>query len=368
MSDTAFLDSHAPAEAIDVYSLRSLKKLAPYRRPEPLKSSWQVFNTFALYGLFWWLAYLSLSVSYGLTLLCSTVCGLMVARMFAIQHDCGHGSLYKSRRIQNLIGTCCSLFTLIPFHYWRKVHAVHHADLGNLDRRSPGEFPMLTVREFAQASPAKQRFYRIMRNPWVLMLIIPAAMFFLSFRTPRTTSEFTSFEKNSVYLTDLALLALIAGLSSLVGFWNVCLIQVPIHLVMGTIAVWMFYVQHHYENTYWQWEGELNFFEAAIRGSSFIPLPRFFQWATGNSGFHYIHHLAPLIPNYSLERCHNDNPLFHEHITTLSLRESLRSLSMALWDEDLGRLISFREAEEGARDEGRGARDGNKTEASLAQP
>ena len=330
---------------MNIYSLRNLKNLAPYRKAKPFKSSWQMLNTFGLYAGFWWLAYQSLAISYLLTLACTLVCGFMVGRMFAIQHDCGHGSLYKSRRLQNLIGSICSLFTLIPYHYWRKVHAVHHADLGNLNHRSAGEFPLMTVREFYQASPAKQRFYRIIRNPWVLLGLVPAVMFFISFRKPRQSHEFTPFERNSVYLTDVALLLLVLSFSYCVGFWNFVLIQLPIHLIMGTVAVWMFYVQHHYENTYWAQEEDLIFFEAAIKGSSFVSMPTLFHWATGYSGYHYIHHLAPMIPNYSLKRCHKENPQFHSEVSTITLAQSLKTLSMALWDEKAQKLISFAQAE-----------------------
>ncbi|PKL75856.1 MAG: hypothetical protein CVV27_13245, partial [Candidatus Melainabacteria bacterium HGW-Melainabacteria-1] len=207
MPDDAFLNSQSQAHEMNVYSLRSLRMLSAYRKPQPLKSSWQILSTFGIYALCWALAFMSLQQAYALSLLFCLPAALMVGRMFAIQHDCGHGSLYASRRLQDWIGCLCSLFTLIPYHYWRKVHAVHHADLGNLDRRSPGEFPQMTLAEYQAAPHGKRRLYRLFRNPWTLLLLVPGLMFFLAFRRARKSPEFTRFERRSVYLTNLALWA-----------------------------------------------------------------------------------------------------------------------------------------------------------------
>lgn len=332
-------------EELNVYSLKSIKELEPYRKFSNTKTTFQIINTFSIYFIIWYLAYSCLNYSILITILLSIFNGGMIARIFAIQHDCGHGSLYQSKKLQNIIGCFCSLFTLVPYHYWRKVHAIHHADLGNLDKRSPGEFPLMTIKEYQQENQKKQKIYRIMRNPFVIFFIIPSLLFFVLYRRPRNSKEFTKKEKLTVYFTDIALISIVIMASMIVGFNNFLLIQLPSNIILSTFAVWMFYIQHQYENTYWNYQKDWNFFESAIKGSSIIIYPKFFQWLTGNSGFHYIHHLAPMIPNYSLEKCHKENPQFHKHLTFFKFIDSFKTLKLALWDEENSKLISFKEFE-----------------------
>lgn len=327
-----------------LYGIKELKKLKKYRQTDTLTSIWQLITTFIpLFGL-WYLAYLSLNVSYALTLAITLLNTGFAARTFIIQHDCGHGSFLKSRKIQNMIGCFCSFFTLIPYHYWRKVHAIHHADLSNLDKRSPGELPTWTVNEYLNSSPKEQWKYRLFRNPLIILFVIPPILFFIDFRTPRTSSEFSKKEQYSVYITDLAMIFVYGSLMAIFGWKEFLMVQLPLSFLLSSIAMFLFYVQHQYENTFWTHQSDLDFFEAALKGSSYLKLPGVFNWFTGDVGYHHIHHLAPMIPNYMLEKCHQENPELHQ-VTTLTFLESFKCLNYALWDEEQHKLISFKALE-----------------------
>lgn len=312
----------------------------PYQGPEGLKSAWQLTNTIGLLAICYYAMYRSLDYSYWLTLLLILPTAGMSVRTFIIQHDCGHGSFFKSSALSDFVGTCCGFLTLIPYQQWRHEHSIHHASSGDLSRRGVGDVNTLTVKEYLALSPRKKLEYSIYRNPLVMLLAGPTYIFGICSRFVGSHSG--AREKRSVLLTNLMIVVQIVGWSWLIGFGTFISLWLPVFLVSGAAGIWLFYVQHQYEDTYWRTSSDWDYATAAIRGSSFYHLPRILHWFTGNIGFHHIHHLSPKIPNYRLRRCHIENPLF-QTAKTMTLRESLKSASLRLWDEDLNRMVGFRE-------------------------
>jgi omega-6 fatty acid desaturase (delta-12 desaturase) len=284
--------------------------------------------------------YLSLAYSYWLTLALALPAAGLLVRIFIIQHDCGHGSFFKSRKANDYLGSACGLLTLTPYYYWRKSHAIHHATASNLEHRGIGDIYTMTVKEYLQQSQWGRLKYRLYRHPLFLLVLAPAFLFFVLYRFPHPDSKSWKRERASVGWTNLAIAAAIALLSLTIGFKAFLLIQLPITLLAATLGTWLFFVQHQFEDTYWAKEGEWDYTLAALKGSSYYKLPRVLQWFTGNIGFHHIHHLSPRIPNYLLEKCHEENPLFQQ-VVVLTLWSSFKTISLSLWDEDQGRLISF---------------------------
>lgn len=318
--------------------------VAKYQQPDVKMSVWQLVNSFGGYFLFWGLMYLSLQVGYWLTLLLAIPAAGFVVRIFIIQHDCGHGSFFKSRKANDTVGTVCGVFTFIAYRYWRKQHAIHHAHHAELEERGTGDVWTMTVDEYLNAPTWKKVAYRIFRNPLFLFGVAPAVNYLVLERLPIVAKkEWHNGEAASVWWTNLAMLGLYAALSLLIGFWTVLAIQLPIILIAGSVGTWLFYVQHQYERTYWEHTPEWDYTLAAMEGSSFYKLPKVLQWFTGNIGFHHIHHLSPRIPNYKLEQCHKENPAL-QRVTQLTLTQSLQTINLALWDEQRRQLVSFREA------------------------
>jgi omega-6 fatty acid desaturase (delta-12 desaturase) len=314
------------------------KMVAPYQTPD-LRRSWgQVANSILPYLLLWALMVWSLNISYWLTLLLAVPAAGFMMRTFILFHDCGHGSLFKSKRTNTIVGIITGILTFTPYHRWRHDHAVHHATASNLDRRGIGDVFTLTVNEYQALNIWKKLAYRVVRNPLVMFTIGSLGVFLIGHRFSSRTSG--KRERHSVYWTNLALLGIILLMSALIGFKAYLLIQLPV-LILGTsVGVWLFYVQHQFEGVYWARQERWNFVAAGLQGSSFYKLPRILQWFTGNIGFHHIHHLSPRIPNYNLERCHYENPLFQQ-VKPLTLLSSLRCLNFRLWDENQQKLVGF---------------------------
>lgn len=309
-----------------------------YQFPDRWQSIWQIINSFVPFFLLYYLMYRSLSFSYGLVLLLALPAAGLLMRIFIIQHDCGHGSFFRSSRASEVVGTICGVLTLTPYHQWRHEHAIHHASSGDLDRRGVGDVTTLTVKEYLALSRWGRFRYRFYRHPITLFVIGPVYIFMLKHRFVGPASR--RRERNSVYLTNALMLAVFLALGLTIGFKNFVLIWLPVQLISGVMGVWLFYVQHQYEDTYWRSGDEWDYATAAVMGSSYYKLPRVLQWFSGNIGFHHIHHLSPKIPNYKLQRCHEETPLFQSS-TVLRFRESLKSLSLRLWDEERQRLIGF---------------------------
>jgi omega-6 fatty acid desaturase (delta-12 desaturase) len=316
------------------------KLVAPYQQPDLRRSLWQIATSIPPYLLLWGLMVWSLQTSYWLTLLLAIPAAGFMMRTFIILHDCGHGSFFKSQRANTIVGTISGVLTFTAFHYWTRDHAVHHATAGDLDRRGVGDVDTLTVKEYLALSPMRRFVYRMMRNPIFMFFIGAPLVFLVVHRIPRPGVG--KRERNSVWWTNLALVAIISLLSLAIGFKNFVLVQYPI-LAIGTAAgVWMFYVQHQFEGVYWRRHNEWDYLTSALRGASYYKLPRLLQWFSGNIGFHHLHHLSPRIPNYNLERCQKENPTFN-CVEPLSLRTSLHSLRLRMYDEERRQLIGYRE-------------------------
>jgi acyl-lipid omega-6 desaturase (Delta-12 desaturase) len=309
-----------------------------YQEPSLPRALWQVVNTFGAYAGLWYFMYLSLSISYWLTLPLAILAGGILVRMFIIFHDCGHGSFFKSRTANDILGYITGVFTFTPYYHWRWEHAIHHASSGHLDKRGTGDVWTMTVQEYLEASRWKKFAYRLARNPLILFGLAPITLFLVIQRFPALKAD--KRERYSVYWMNVMLLAVASGMVWIFGFWPYVLIQFVIILVAGGAGVWMFYVQHQFEDVYWERAENWDYVAAALQGSSFYKLPRILQWFTGNIGFHHIHHLSPRIPNYNLERCHRAHPLFQQ-VKPITLFTSLKSLTIHLWDEQQKKLVGF---------------------------
>jgi acyl-lipid omega-6 desaturase (Delta-12 desaturase) len=289
--------------------------------------------------------YWSLQLSYFLTLLLAIPAGALLVRVFIVQHDCGHGSFFASRRANDLMGTLCSVFTLTPYANWRRQHAAHHANWNNLDKRASGRdiySVCLTVKEYREMTRWQRLAYRVSRHPLIAHVLIPPMVFLVLYRVPFDTPKDWNRERHAVYWTDLALFLLLGSLGLAVGFKAVLMVQLPILIVTSIIGVGLFAIQHRFDHSLWARQPEWRFGNAALRGSSYLKLPKLLQWFTGNIGFHNVHHLAPRVPNYRLESCYRANPQFQAD-ATLSLGDAYRAIRLALWDEDREQLVGFRE-------------------------
>jgi omega-6 fatty acid desaturase (delta-12 desaturase) len=314
--------------------------LASYRTPDLRKSIWQICTSFLPLAAVWCLMVLSLHVGYWLTLLLAPVAAGMLVRVFIIQHDCGHGSFFRSRRANDALGFLCGVLALTPYLYWRRSHAVHHASAGNLAQRGIGDIWTLTVAEYLQLGRWGRLRYRLYRHPAVMFFLGPTLLFVVLYRFPQAYSSTWKRERASVYWTDAAILATGAAMALLIGLRHFLMIQAPITILAASLGTWLFYIQHQFENVYWARGEEWNPTVAALEGSAYYDLPPILRWFTGNIGFHHIHHLDSRIANYNLPRCHRENPQLRPG-AVLSLRGALRTIPLALWDEQRRKLVGF---------------------------
>ena len=320
------------------------KLLAPYQRSSYGKAAFQLISTALLFASGWVAMYFSLSVSYWLTLALAIPTSGLLIRLFIFQHDCGHGSFFPSRRANDSVGFVLGVLMLTPFYYWQRTHAIHHGTSGDLDRRSFGDIETLTVSEYLALSKIDRLKYRMYRNLFVLLAIGPAFQFLIKHRLPIDIPRSWKREWKSVMWTNLAVFVIVVVAWQLIGLKAFLMVQLPITLFAGAIGMWLFYVQHQFEDTYWKYHEEWDFHRAGIEGSSYYDLPAILHWFTGNIGFHHIHHLASRVPNYNLQRCYKDLPELHK-VTRLSMLESVKCAHLQLWNEELGKLISIRQLE-----------------------
>jgi omega-6 fatty acid desaturase (delta-12 desaturase) len=317
------------------------RAVEPYLGPNARRASFQLVTTLGLLAAAMWAAHvlhphaLALSI-----LLILPIAGLLV-RTFVLMHDCAHGSFFASRRLNDAVGFVTGVLTLTPFAQWRRDHALHHASSGDLDRRGNGDIPTLTVREYLAKSSRAQLTYRVVRHPASLLLGGPVHLAVGQRFRGRSTAT-GGPQIVSVWATNAAILIVLAGAFWLVGWKTVLIAYLAPYYLAALAGVWLFYVQHQFEDAYWTPHGDWDYVEAALRGSSHLQLPGVLRWFTGNIGLHHVHHVAPRIPNYRLQQCHDENATFH-HSPTITLRSGMAALRLALWDEDRGRLIGFRE-------------------------
>jgi acyl-lipid omega-6 desaturase (Delta-12 desaturase) len=319
--------------------------LAPYAKPHLGRSLLDLATSVLPYLALSVAMYAALSVSYLLVLVIAIPTAGFLVRTFVLFHDCSHGSFLASRRANLWLGTLLGLFVYSPFLRWRHDHAIHHATSGDLDRRGGGDVRTLTVSEY-DALPSRARLgYRLFRNPLVMFGIGPIAALLVG---PRIVAKSARPRmRQSVLGTNVALALLIAALCWLVGWRDYLLIQAPTLLLAGSAGIWLFYVQHQFEDAYWESAETWTYADAALRGSSYLKLPKVLQFFSGNIGLHHVHHLSARIPNYNLQRAHDENAIFHE-VPTLSLRDGMRAVRLKLWDEKHRRMVTFAEARRGA--------------------
>jgi acyl-lipid omega-6 desaturase (Delta-12 desaturase) len=318
-------------------------RVMAYETPSVLKSSYQIATSIGLFLAACAAMYWSLHVSYLLTAALTVPTGGLLVRVFIIQHDCGHGALFRTRRLNDLVGQFCSLLTFTPYAHWRRQHNCHHRNWNNLDRREPGldlYSTCATVAEYQALSRWGRFTFRMMRHPIMAHVVIPPLVFLFLYRVPFETPKDWTRERWSVYLTNLSVVALLTTLMLLFGFWQVLLVQVPVIAVTSIIGVGLFSLQHRFDGVVWARQGEWNSVKASLEGSSYFKLPRVLQWFTGNIGFHHIHHLSPRVPNYRLEACHNSIPELHT-VTALSWRDAFRMIRLMLWDETNRQMVRF---------------------------
>ncbi|MCZ6674794.1 MAG: fatty acid desaturase [Verrucomicrobia bacterium] len=310
-----------------------------YQKPSLTKGLWQLTNSGIPYVGLWILMYFTTSVSWPLTIALCALASLFIMRLFIIFHDCGHGSFFKSRKANNIVGFLIGILTFTPYRHWTWQHAAHHGTSGNLDERGLGDIWTMTVNEFKEASSRTRLLYRFSRNPVVLFVLAPFGFLAIYQRFP--VSSASKRDRYSVHLMNFSLLLYVVGMSFIFGFWNYLWIQLSIMTLSGTLGIWLFYVQHQFEDTYWRSNEEWDYASSALAGSSFYKLPAILNWFSGNIGYHHIHHLSSRIPNYNLQACHRAEPFFQQ-VPELTLAKSLKSLNLRLWDEDTQKLVGYR--------------------------
>jgi len=320
-----------------------IKKLAIYRKPDHWRSMLEILITVVPFILLWIAAWQALSISYLLSLLICVPAAAFLVRIFLIQHDCGHGSFFRSKAANDWVGRILGVVTMTPYHYWRRSHAIHHASHGNLDKRGIGDIDTLTVREYQNSSKWDRFKYRFYRHPIVLFGIGPAYVFLIQQRWPSGLERAGWRFWASAIGTDVAIIAVWGVMIYLVGWKQFLMLQIPMTVIASSIGVWMFYVQHQFEDMIWDKQENWDLHEAAFYGSSHYDLPAVLRWMTASIGVHHVHHLSSRIPYYRLQQVLKDHPQLKE-VKRLTLLESFACVKLQLWHEETRRLISFAEA------------------------
>jgi omega-6 fatty acid desaturase (delta-12 desaturase) len=321
--------------AFDKSRLREI--VSNYTVPDTWKSLWQVANSVVPFVGLFALMLFSVRVSPWLTVLLAFPTAGFMVRTFIIFHDCGHGSFFKSKRANAIVGNITGVLTFTPYQRWRRDHAIHHATAGNLDKRGTGDVSTWTVDEYLEAPWYKKFGYRVMRNPVILFTVGAVLTFTIFQRFPLASKG--KRERASVWWTNLALVVIITLLVWLFGWKTYLFVQLLVTLLGTSVGVWLFYVQHNFEGTYWERQEHWDYFVASMRGSSFYKLPAVLQWFSGNIGFHHIHHLSAKIPNYNLPKCYQENPDFQ--IKPITLLSSFKAMRLRLWDEKNKRMVGW---------------------------
>jgi omega-6 fatty acid desaturase (delta-12 desaturase) len=318
--------------------------LAPYARPHLGRSLLDLLTSVVPYLALSVAMYQALHVSYLLTLLIAVPAAGFLVRTFVLFHDCSHGSLLPSKRANIWLGRVLGLFVYSPFLRWRHDHAIHHATAGDLDRRGAGDVRTLTVSEYMALAPRSKLAYRLFRHPLIMFGVGPIVALVIGPRiVPRAARPRL---RRSVIGTNITLALLVGALCWAIGWENYLLVQTPTVLMAGSAGIWLFYVQHQFEDAYWESAGGWSYADAALRGSSYLKLPKVLQFFSGNIGLHHVHHLSARIPNYNLQRAHDENEIFHD-VPTLTFMDGMRCVRFKLYDEQRGRLVTFAQARAG---------------------
>ena len=315
-----------------------------YQTPSYRAAVIQLCNTFLPFIALWTTMYFTYSYSKILTLVLAFVNAFFLVRIFIIQHDCGHQSFTRSKKLNNTTGFVCSLFSSLPYKYWAKVHNHHHGHTGQLEERDIGDINFLTVKEYYDRNKWQRFKYRFFRHPLCLFFVVPIFYFTLSNRLPTTSFRgMVKRVKFSQFKNNLVIAILYISLGYFLGWQRFLFIQMSTIFIFSIIAFWFFYVQHSHEATYHKWKDNWSFLMASLKGATYYKLPRPFQWLTGNIGIHHIHHLSSLIPNYNLEKCMKENPILTQYTNIVTFTQSLKSIHAKLWDENKNKMISFKE-------------------------
>jgi omega-6 fatty acid desaturase (delta-12 desaturase) len=318
-------------------SMKELNKiLAPYQKADVRHSLVQLANTLIPYLALWVLMVFSLRISYLLTLALSVVAALFMVRLFIFFHDCGHNSFFSSTRANKLVGFWLGVLVLTPSEQWWHSHAIHHATSGNLDKRGVGDVKTMTMEEYIKAKWFKQISYTFFRHPLVMFGLGPIFMFLIAHRLPLPV--FGKRQTMSVIWNNLAILLIGVSVSLLIGFKQYLMIQLPVMYIAGAIGIWLFYIQHQFEEDYWERDDEWNYVASALLGASFYKLPGILNWFSGNIGYHHIHHLSPRVPNYYLDKAHLSSPLIQKWARQINWNEGYHSLRLKVWDEPIRRM------------------------------
>jgi omega-6 fatty acid desaturase (delta-12 desaturase) len=315
--------------------------LAPYARPDLRRSALDLATSVVPYIALFGAMYLLLDVSVLLTLALAPLAAGFLLRTYIIFHDCTHGSFLPTKRANNVLGVFTGLLVFSEFKSWGHEHAMHHASAGDLDRRGVGDVPTFTVAEYRAMTRKQKLGYRLFRNPFVMFGLGPIWALVINPRLVRKSMR--SRLKRSVLITNVAVVAMVTGLVLLMGWKEYLLVQGPAAWIAGSAGVWLFYVQHQFEDVYWENTGSWSYADAALEGSSYLKLPKVLQFFTGNIGLHHVHHLSARIPNYNLQRAHDENEIFHG-VPQIGFMDGIRASRLKLYDEERGRLVTWSEA------------------------
>ncbi|HAQ20293.1 MAG TPA: fatty acid desaturase [Prolixibacteraceae bacterium] len=314
------------------------KNIEKYQASSFSRSIWQIANTFIPYIGLWIIIVYSLSVSYWLSAFLIILTAGFLVRLFIIFHDCGHGSYFKSQKINRIVGMFFGILAFTPYDKWHNQHLKHHGTVGNLDKRGVGDVWTMTKEEYLACDKWGRFKYRFYRNPLVMFGIGSLYVFLIQNRL--TQKGLTRKEKLNIYFTNAALLFLCVVLSLFIGFSTFVVIQLSILYIAAVSGLWLFYLQHQYEDVTWYRSKDWNYRIVALEGSSFVKFPKILQWFSGNIGFHHIHHLNARIPNYYLSKCYRENTILKE-VKPVTFMMSLKSLRLRLWDEQIQKMVSF---------------------------
>lgn len=319
------------------------KSVAPYASADTRASIIQMINTIIPFFILWFLAYQALSISIVLSLALSVIAAGFVIRTFIIFHDCTHMSFFKNGKANRVVGTITGIITHFAFEKWKRDHSIHHATSSNLDKRGTGDVWVMTVDEYTEASFWGKLGYRLYRTPIVLFGLGPIYLFLISNRFNRKGAK--KKERFNTYLINISIIAIYALLIWAIGWQAFLIVQLPILFIAGAAGIWLFYVQHQFEDSYFENEEEWDYVKAAVDGSSYYKLPKVLEWFTGSIGYHHVHHLSPRVPNYNLEQAHETTPPLHK-ATTITLKTSLQSIRFRLYDQASRSFVSFKEYKE----------------------
>lgn len=315
--------------------------IKPYQKPDHFKSYWQIVNTLTLYVLSWVIAYKAYLISPWLVLPVAMLAQLFYARIFIIFHDCGHGNFFKSKKKRTFWGYLTGVLTFTPYHQWTTEHATHHKTSGNLDHRGRGDIKTMTIEEYENASWKEKFLYRIYRFPPFMLLGGGIFMFGILYRF--TTKYDGKKEKRSVYITNFWIAVMAIAIASFTSWGFYLLFQGLTLVFAGCVGIALFYVQHQFDGVYWREQEGWDYEVAALKGCSYFKLPKLFQWASGNIGFHHIHHLSPLIPNYNLETVYNEHEIFRDDEVVVTLKDLVRCFSIHLYDAKNRKMVTWKE-------------------------